>query len=58
MRAIDLFAGAGGTTPLRDRRAREALQAARIATERDKRAKANPLKRCASCGAAVHHQPA
>lgn len=46
------------TTTLRDRRAREALQAARIATERDKRAKANPPKRCGSCGAAVHHQPA
>lgn len=46
------------TTPLQERRAKEALQAARRATERDKAVKRQePQKRCASCGAPVHHEP-
>lgn len=47
------------TTPLQERRAKEALQAAQRATERDKAVKRQePQKRCASCGAPVHQQPA
>lgn len=46
------------TTPLQERRAKEALQAAQRATERDKAVKRQePQKRCASCGAPVHHEP-
>lgn len=46
------------TTPLRERRAKEALQAAQRATERDKTRRQEPQKRCASCGAPVHQEPA
>lgn len=46
-----------GTTPLQERRAKEALQAAQRATERDKAKQKEPQKRCASCGAPVHHEP-
>ena len=46
------------TTTRQERRANEALQAAQRATERDKTAKLQePQKRCASCGAPVHHEP-
>lgn len=47
------------TTPLQERRANESLQAARRATERDKAVKRQePQKRCGSCGAPVHQEPA
>lgn len=46
------------TTPLQERRAKEALQAAQRATERDKAKRQEPQKRCGSCGAPVHQEPA
>ncbi|MDH0493341.1 hypothetical protein [Comamonas aquatica] len=48
------------TTPLTEHRARQSLEAARRATAKDQAAKLinTPLKRCASCGAPVHQEPA
>lgn len=57
MRAFAFLEPYMSTTPLQERRAKEALQAAQRATERDKARRQEPQKRCASCGAPVHHDP-